>query len=273
MVVDVDEAQVRRLEAGAAAAEQATVGELRRLDGACSARAVRFGDGALIAMGASRYVNRAVGVSVTGLDSADVDQIELFFAQHGASAAIELSAWAPAETVSLLRARGYGPDWFRSMYARPLDGSLALSDDNVRIEPVDERTRAAWLDVLAGGNEIVDPVRRATSDEFAMANSSVPNSVHLVAWVGDQPVGCASIQMVDGVAWLGGTATLPAWRGRGIQSALVRHRLRLAVELGAALAAATAVPAGTSARNLHRADFVHVQTQVVVSAPGFSHPS
>ena len=71
--------------------------------------------------------------------------------------------------------------------------------------------------------------------------------------------------MIDAVGWLGGAATLPENRGRGLQQALVEQRLRLAAAEGCDLAAATALPDGQSARNLVRFGFRLLYTQVVLT--------
>ena len=181
--------------------------------------------------------------------------------------AIELSAWAPPETVALLSATGYRPDWFRSMFTLDLAARPQSNDapNDVVIGVVDEETRDSWLDALAVGNGITESDRRAVSDEYAMAQASLDGTTDLVALLDGEVVGCASLQVIEGIAWLGGAATRPEARGRGVQAALLRHRLDLARASGCALAAATALPAGTSARNLGRVGFQHVQTQVVVT--------
>lgn len=92
--------------------------------------------------------------------------------------------------------------------------------------------------------------------------------MHIVmAMVDGQPAGCGSLHVADGVGWLGGAATMPAFRRRGVQATLVAHRLQMALDLGCDIAAATAVPSGASARNLVRLGFHLVQTQVVVEQP------
>jgi GNAT superfamily N-acetyltransferase len=261
----VDERLVRRLESGAAANDVAVVSRMCSRDEHCPADAQPFNDGALIAMGKGRYVNRAVGVTLPRLLPGDVSTIEAYFSDRGISPAIELSAWASEETVALLRKRGYRPDWFRAMYAMRLGAISSLPAPAFRIEPVGAEHLADWLGALAEANGITEASRRLISDEYALANGAVPDTIDLVALSNDRVIGCASLQMLDGVAWLGGAATIPAWRGRGVQTALIQHRLRLAAEAGVGIAAATAVPSGASARNLGRLGFSHVQTQVVVS--------
>jgi ribosomal protein S18 acetylase RimI-like enzyme len=73
--------------------------------------------------------------------------------------------------------------------------------------------------------------------------------------VDGEPIAAAAMSMHDGVAVLGGAATLPAYRGLGAQSRLIRHRLGVAADSGCSVAVATAVPGSASAANLRRAGF------------------
>ena len=65
-------------------------------------------------------------------------------------------------------------------------------------------------------------------------------------------------------AGLFGAATLPEFRGRGIQTALLTNRLRLAQNAGCDLAVTLTMPGTTSQRNAERAGFKTAYTKVVV---------
>jgi GNAT superfamily N-acetyltransferase len=273
----VNPALLGRLEASDTALTVALVEQLRRLPGAGEAEALPFGPGALVAMGAGRYVNRAVGIGREALGPTELSAIEHFYAGHGLPAAIELSSWAPAATVDALGARGCTVSWFRAVLVHPLTADRSAVDrptssTRLTIERVTEATADDWRRVLAHGNELAEATAQATSDEFATAAAAVPGSIELLARLDGEAVGCGSIQLAQGIAWLGGAATVPSARNQGVQGALLRARLDLARETGAELAAATAVPSGTSARNLGRAGFTIVQTQAVVVAPTTAEP-
>jgi GNAT superfamily N-acetyltransferase len=53
-----------------------------------------------------------------------------------------------------------------------------------------------------------------------------------LAEVDGRPAGTGALFLADGVGWLDWGATDPAFRSRGIQRALLAHRLRLADALG-----------------------------------------
>lgn len=231
-----------------------------------------LGDGVLVALGPGRYVNRAIGVG-PDLGDGDLDAVERFYAERGLPPSIQLSSWAGEATLDRLTDRGYRPRWFRSVFAVMLPPGVVPSPPvppvpppGVEIAAVDDHRLDEWLDVIAGGNEIHDDQGRLVSDEFARAAHAATGSIDLLALAGGRAVGCGSMQLMDGVAVLGGAATLPGHRGRGVQGALLRHRLRLAATHGCTLAAVTAVPAGASARNVRRVGLPLIDTQVVVTA-------
>ena len=64
------------------------------------------------------------------------------------------------------------------------------------------------------------------------------------------------------MALLAGAATIPRWRGRGGQRALLEARLRFAVEQGADLAIMAAAPGSSSQRNAERQGFRIAYTRI-----------
>ena len=57
------------------------------------------------------------------------------------------------------------------------------------------------------------------------------------------------------IATLGGMSTLPGERRRGVEAALIVHRLRKAAELGCEIATSSTEPDSNSERNLVRLGF------------------
>ena len=76
-----------------------------------------------------------------------------------------------------------------------------------------------------------------------------------VAEVGGQEAATGAVHLQDGVAALHGTATRPAFRGRGAQTALLAWRLQWATQAGADLATVFVTPGSPSERNVERAGF------------------
>jgi GNAT superfamily N-acetyltransferase len=264
MVTD-DPEVVRRIEAGAAADSAAVADALRRLRPELGSEARPWAGGQLVALGPGYYVNRAVGVAIgQAVTIDDLDEAEGFFARHGLPLEIELCPHADPSLLEALGARGCRIAWFRHVMVRSVGAAdLEPCTEPVTAEVVTEETIGRWQQTLRDCHGATGE-RGEISDAFAAAAHAIPGAADLLAYVDGGVVGVGSVTIRDGRAELGGAATLPAWRGRGVQSALLRIRLALAAGAGCDLAVATADPGTTSVRNLGRHGFVTAYTQVGV---------
>jgi GNAT superfamily N-acetyltransferase len=89
-------------------------------------------------------------------------------------------------------------------------------------------------------------------------------TVRVLAEINGQPVGGAGHAVREGVGMFYGDSTLVNFRGRGIQTALIRERLKLLRSQGAELAAASVIPGSISQRNYERCGFVVAYTKVAM---------
>ena len=95
----------------------------------------------------------------------------------------------------------------------------------------------------------------AVAQAFIDLEPHLARAVHhhrFVAELDGRPVGAGSLHTHHHVGWLRAGTVLPAYRGRGIQRALIEERAVLAEELGCDLIGASATEGGSSARNLER---------------------
>lgn len=232
---------------------------LRHQDPTRQSRSFELAGGHVVLWGAGMYVNRAIAI---GLERAmTVDEFELLeaaCAEAGLDAAIETSPATRPEVVAVARSRGYVGGTSVLVHRRRLDDLDALTGDrSVVVESAADQL-AVWQETSALGWGHADGPARRASDAFAAAAASVDGEGFVVARdAGDgRPVGCATVTITDGIATLAAMATIPTERGRGVQSALIRHRLLLARAGGCDVATTTAVPGGPSDRNLRRHGFV-----------------
>jgi predicted N-acetyltransferase YhbS len=179
-----------------------------------------------------------------------------------------------AETIAHHRARNIGFQWWVTPYDTPQDlrerlerQGLVLAGDaatmarlgldnlddiprnpDVTIEPLDGYDDAA-LDALGHimmvcfhwPREKVDERRPAWVDRMRDLKVREKETNYL-ARLNGQPVGYGRVQLRAGVAYLGGAATLPEFRGQHIYSTLVRLRLEQARARGYHLAVINAEP-------------------------------
>ncbi len=292
--IRVDGDLVRRVEASAAQ-EAVRLAESFGHNVASSAAAVEpFDGGALVACGPGRYVNRGVGLGLGNASpAATLDAVEAFSSEHGVPPMVEVSPWVSPAFVDELHRRHYGVAWFRNVFVRLIDNPLQPPSDTspahtdhrsghrqnatsstggdrfegdgpVAIVAVDDAAAFAQWAAILGDHAPPGSSERAVSDEFCQAAHAANGPHDLLLYAGDQPVACGSWNIAGGVAWLGGAATLAAHRGRGHQQRLIRERIGMAAAAGAELAAATALPGGSSARNLAADGFQLLYTQAVM---------
>ncbi len=258
----VDRELVRRVEYSAAEFCARHVDALARLAPASGAAAQECDGGQLISFGPGRYVNRAMGVGLGGMAADEVvGAVGAFYGGRSLPASLEIGPWVDETLIAALAANGYRLERYRNVYVRDLESLPEPSDLDIR--PLDAHTSAARNEILAFGAAPDSDARRFAVE--VCESASMVEGVHdFVAVIDDAAVACGSLNIVEGIGWFGGAATLPAFQGRGLQQALLAYRLQLAVTHNCAFAACTAVPDGQSARNVERLGFQLLYTQTVL---------
>jgi ribosomal protein S18 acetylase RimI-like enzyme len=223
--------------------------------------------------GAGSPANKAIGIGFGAtIDQAALDAIERAWAERGEAVRFELSTLADPSLAPTLSARGYRLTGFENVLGRPVtadDSGPSLDGMLITALPQDEwRT---WMNVALDGF--------ATPDGSAPGEESYPREAlegmfadfaatrgfqRYLLHVDGAPAGAASLRLDDGIAQLCGAATLPQFRRRGIQAALLRRRLDDAREAGCALAVVTTQPGSKSQANAMRQGFALLYTRAVL---------
>ena len=186
----------------------------------------------------------------------EMETIERFFRERGAEVMHEVSPIAPPEVLTLLVERGYRPFELSSVLFRPLGGDDAATAAGppIRARLVEPGEEQLYADTSAEGwsetTELADFIRG-----YAAITARARGTHCFIAELEGTPVGAGAMALHGGVALLAGASTIPRWRGRGGQRALLEARLRFAVERGADLAVMAAAPGGGSQRNAERRGF------------------
>jgi GNAT superfamily N-acetyltransferase len=256
---------IRRIESSSAGVTLATAAAFVDRAARGPAHAVAFAGGVLAAFGPGRYVNRAVGVSLEDLDDDQLDELQSFLTAAGVPPSLEVASWAPATLLARLATRGYAVSWFRNVHVAALEDRPPPVHPAMTVEEVTDDTLEEWLAVFRIGNDMTTPDAAAISDEWARASRSVAGAIDYLAYLDGTAVGCGSVIPQSGIGWIGGATTVPAYRRRGVQGALVRRRMTAAHESGCDLAVVTAVPSGDSARNIARLGFTLAYCQAVLT--------
>jgi GNAT superfamily N-acetyltransferase len=137
---------------------------------------------------------------------------------------------------------------------------------SVRIlDPSDDAAVETWSGLVAG----LHFGREVTPDEAELDRRVVrhPNSTCLVLEHHHAPVAIAGLEVYGWLACLFLGATVPAWRRRGLQRAMIHHRLRLARDAGARYAIVGSPVGGPTERNALRAGMSLVFTKLTLERP------
>jgi len=237
-----------------------------------------IGDGAACYGASAEWICTAFGVGLSGAVTNDeMDHLVDFYEQRAVTARVELCPYAHPSFVSGLRRHGFVLDGFEQVFARALPDGEDLRaahpfgwPPDVAIEAID-RDDDAQVDQLcevvaqgfATGGKAVD------TDTLAMWRRVArhPRTTSLLATVGGEPVGGATLEVDGEIAALYGTSVLPACRRKGIQLALVLARLEHARAQGARIACIESKPGIATERNAARAGFAVAYTKAMMSRP------
>jgi GNAT superfamily N-acetyltransferase len=129
------------------------------------------------------------------------------------------------------------------------------------IEQVDHGQIDLWTLTVSQGFAEKVPVIPEIVDVMKIFALS-PGVECYLARVDGKVAGGGTLAIRDGVAGLFGASTLPVFRRRGVQTALLRARLARAAEAGCDLAVCLAQPGSTSQRNIVRRGFTVLYTRV-----------
>ncbi|GAS88586.1 GNAT family acetyltransferase [Mycolicibacterium brisbanense] len=219
-------------------------------------------------------LNKVVGLGFDGVpDTALLGEVEHMMAERGAATQVELSTLADPAIAAMLTARGYHVAGFEDILGRVPTGD-EQSVPGVEVRRADDLT--AWVNVVVDGFAHPDGVGVPSHEEFPRdvierveRDLEKAGATAYIALCEGVVAGGGSARFADGIAQLAGAATAPAYRRRGVQTALLAARLTDAAAAGCDIAVVTTAPGSQSQQNVQRRAFQLLYTRaVLVKAPG-----
>jgi MOSC domain-containing protein YiiM/GNAT superfamily N-acetyltransferase len=170
------------------------------------------------------------------------------FAAHGVTGWVwaEAAPWpnAVVDSTAVYGARPLAPDEAEELPTPAVPGLVIRKLDHDEVGP--------WARIIVEAAELP----RQVADAWTALEPHLAQRVHdhrFVAELDGVPVGTGALHTHHRVGWLRAGTVLPAFRGRGIQRALIAARIDYARRLGCDLVGASANQGGSSARNMERA--------------------
>jgi GNAT superfamily N-acetyltransferase len=220
------------------------------------ARAVAFGQGTPALGGFAAFVSASsplthvVGAGVDGsITEAELRGVEEFYTSREADTVFELSPLADPILFELLQTRGYRMAQFENTLVLNLTAPPATPATPIAtVRRIEAHEHKMWARLAAQAffsREEVSAEEQAIGEPFAAVTHAY------VAEIEGRPVATASLWVHDEIAFFLTDATLPAYRGRGLQQALIQRRLQDSVAEGARYATA-----GTGVNSLSQTNYL-----------------
>jgi ribosomal protein S18 acetylase RimI-like enzyme len=223
--------------------------------------------GHMIFAGLGSPIGRATGV---GLDraftAADLDRVEQFYRAHQAPAQVDLCPMHRPEVFELFKDRGYAIAELNNVLFRRLD-----VEEEFPTPPSGCEIRRSLMDEAEAAGAIVESAFFPEGAPEAFRGLIAPfyqmdRALAFVASIAGKLVACGTGLVIPEhrVFALCGAGTLAEFRGRGLQTALLRARMAAAVEAGCEYAVVVTQGGTISQRNAERLGFRVAYSKVTV---------
>jgi len=213
--------------------------------------------------GPGNPVTQAVGLGLCGPVSADeFNCLEAFYFSRGEPVRVETCPLADPSLFEHYKERHYYTTEFSNVMVRLVDShASAPTPPEIEIRLAGPDELELWVLTVAQGFAESYPVSQeviSVMKKFA----TIRNTECYLARIDGRVAGGATLGIRGRIAGLFGASTLPDYRNRGVQTALLHRRLRRAAEAGCELAMSLAQPGSHSQRNITRLGFQTLYTRV-----------
>jgi hypothetical protein len=223
--------------------------------------------GHMIFAGLGSPIGRATGVGLDRpLTAEDLDRVEAFYRQHNAPSQVDLCPLHEPAVFELFKERGYGIAELNNVLYRKLEAA-----ENFPEAPAGCEIRPSRLEEADAAGAIVERAFFPDGAPEAFAGLIAPfyqmeGALAFVARVAGKLVACGTGLVIPEhrVFALCGAGTMLEFRGRGLQTALLRARMAAAVRAGCEYAVVVTQGGTTSQRNAERLGFRVAYSKVTV---------
>jgi hypothetical protein len=199
-----------------------------------------------------RAFSRCVGLGINEPVTASMmDEIEVFYAQHGVPPRIDCCPLADRTLVDLLRERGYGIESFYTIWVRRSEPSGQATSRDVHVTLTGDDERDVWRDTIGRGFADREDIGL---DPIAHTMSRMPSKLRFLARIDGEPAGAAAAVPHDSVALINGASTRVGFRKRGVQQALLAARIDHLAGRSEIMTVSSS-PGSASERNIARLGF------------------
>jgi hypothetical protein len=192
----------------------------------------------------------------------EFDRLENFFFSRNEAVRVESCPMADPSLFESFGDRGYRATEFSNVMARPLEvGASWTTSSEIEIRLAAREEIDLWTLTVSQSFAEHFPVTQEHLNVMKMFALGAGMESYL-ARINGRVVGGATLSLRGKTAGFFGAGTLPEFRNRGVQTALLHTRMVRAAEAGCDLAVSLAMPGGHSQRNITRLGFRTYYTRV-----------
>jgi GNAT superfamily N-acetyltransferase len=263
----VDQALARRLEACEEMPQVLYARAFQKMKPEIGAAEESICGGHMVFAGLGSPIGRATGLGLSEPLTADVlDRVEDFYRSHHAPAQVDLTPLHDAELFELFKVRGYSIAELNNVLFRGLDPEEDFPDAPPNCEirrgsPEEARELGGIVERAFFPEGAPEAFQDLLTPLYQMEGA-----LTLAAMVGGKTAACAAGLMIPQhkVFALCGAGTAAEYRGRGLQTALLRRRMKAAAEAGCEYAVVVTNGGSGSQRNCERLGFRVAYSKVTV---------
>jgi GNAT superfamily N-acetyltransferase len=215
--------------------------------------------GHMVFAGVGSPIGRAIALGFDGkVCPADLDRVEEFYRSRGAAAQVDVSPLNDLSLLELLKQREYAIWELNQVLYRKLDdvGASTVEIAGAHIRPGNPQEAALFADVVSRSffpeGDAPETIREALTALFQMEGA-----LPFIAEINGRCVACGAGLIIPEhrIFALFGAGTLPEFRGRGLQTAILKARMAAAARAGCEYAVIVTQGGTTSQRNAERLGF------------------
>jgi GNAT superfamily N-acetyltransferase len=252
----------REIELAEAEAAVACAGRLMAAQGDGAGAVASVAGGYAVYCGANSPVTQAVGLGLNGaVSKEEFDRLEEFYFSREEPVRVETCPMADGSLIEHYREHGYHVSEFSNVMVRPVEKAAAATlPVGIEIQKATDGEIDLWTLTVAQGFAEHFPVTQEMLSVMRLFASGKNTECYFARLEG-KIAGGATLSLRGRIAGLFGASTLPQFRNRGVQTALLHARLQRAAECGCELAMSLAVPGSASQRNITRRGFRTLYTR------------
>jgi GNAT superfamily N-acetyltransferase len=217
-------------------------------------------------------LNKIIGIGFGDtIDDGALTAVEADWRERREPVRVELATLATPSVGAMLTARGYRLHGYENVLALSVASPTPAERTAIEVELVRAGDDAAWLEAVITGfahpdgtgvtSEVVPREALAPiMEDFRLA----PGMTRCLARIDGEPAGAANVRFDAGIAQLCGATTLPRFRRRGVQRALLDARLAWAREAGCDIAVIATAPGSQSQANAQKQGFALLYARAVL---------